>query len=87
MADADFHDAVYYRLQCISEATRNLLLVDPGIVERYAEIPWMRVRAIGNVIRHEYGEIESSAVWATISGSGLRNLVSVANRELVSLEP
>ncbi len=60
MADADFHEAVYYRLQCISEATRDLLLVDPGITERHAEIPWMRVRAIGNVFRHEYGEIESS---------------------------
>jgi hypothetical protein len=44
MADADFHDAVYYRLQCISEATRNLLLIDPSIVERYTEIPWVRVR-------------------------------------------
>jgi uncharacterized protein with HEPN domain len=62
----------------------NLLLVDPEIVERCAEIPWLRVRAIGNVIRHEYGEIESSAVWATISGSGLRDLVSVAKRELES---
>jgi hypothetical protein len=49
MADADFHDAAYYRLQCISEATRNLLLIDPSIVERYSEIPWVRVRAIGNI--------------------------------------
>jgi uncharacterized protein with HEPN domain len=32
------------------------------IVERYSEVPWVRVRAIGNLIRHEYGEIESSAV-------------------------
>jgi uncharacterized protein with HEPN domain len=56
------------------------------LVERYTEIPWVRVRAIGNVIRHEYGEIESSAVWATISGNGLCDLASVANRELESLE-
>jgi uncharacterized protein with HEPN domain len=88
IADANVHDAIYYRLQCISEATRKLLLIDPSLLLRYPESPCTRVRAIGNVIRHEYGEIETSAIWELIAckGDRLRDLLSVARRELKILD-
>lgn len=33
------------------------MLVDPGIVERYAKIPWVRGRAIGNVTSMERSRV------------------------------
>lgn len=46
----------------ISEAARFL----PNDVRtRYTEVPWRRIVGIGNVIRHDYDEIDDRVMWDT----------------------
>jgi uncharacterized protein with HEPN domain len=60
-------DLVIYRLQCVSEAAKNVLSFDPTIGERHAEIPWRNVRDIGNLLRHEYENVDAEVVWETVA--------------------
>ncbi|MCF3640064.1 DUF86 domain-containing protein [Rhizobium sp. TRM95111] len=61
-------------LETVSEACRHipddLLLLAP-------DIPWKKIRGIGNVLRHEYHRIADDVIWrlsSTISGlSGRRS--------------
>ena len=32
---------------------------------RYTEVPWRRIVGIGNVIRHDYDEIDDRVMWDT----------------------
>lgn len=47
-------------LEIISEASRH---VPDAMQARHPEIPWHKVRAIGNVLRHEYGRVEDDVLW------------------------
>ena len=86
LSNRNLRDMVYYRVQCVSEAVKNVLLLDASIVERYPHIEWRKVRDIGNVFRHEYGNIEAAAIWNTITGDQLPSLIAVAKSELTRLE-
>ena len=61
--DAKTANAAERCLEWISEAARKLgdLAEDlcPGI-------PWPRVRAMGNLLRHEYDAVDLARVWLTI---------------------
>lgn len=35
LSDRNLRDMVYYRVQCVSEAVKNVLLLDLSIVDRY----------------------------------------------------
>lgn len=69
MSFADFeHDpktvkAVLYNLAIIGEAAGQLL---PEVESLYPEIPWVDMRAIRNVIIHEYFRVNLSITWETI---------------------
>jgi uncharacterized protein with HEPN domain len=54
--------ATQHALLIISEAVRNL---PADLKARRPEIPWNRIRALGNFLRHEYGEIETRASGAS----------------------
>ncbi len=84
--DADVRDLVVYRLQCVSEATKNVLAFDPSIAERHPLIPWRDVRDIGNPLRHEYENVDSEIVWETVTSGELRALIAVAREELAKLD-
>jgi uncharacterized protein with HEPN domain len=84
--DADLRDLVIYRLQCVSEATKNVLSFDPTIGERHPEIPWRNVRDIGNLLRHEYENVDVEVIWETVTSGELRALVNVAQSELAKLD-
>ena len=84
--DADLRDLVIYRLQCVSEATKNALAFDPTIGDRYPEIPWRDVRDIGNLLRHDYENVDAEVVWETVTSGELRALVTVAQSELAKLD-
>ena len=86
VADADVCDLTYYRLLCVSEAVRNVLQVDPAIVERQPHIPWTAIRALGNILRHEYGGIDPSTIWRTFERGDLAVLIAAAQLELLRLE-
>lgn len=50
-------------LEIISEASRHLpdeaLAIAP-------EIPWKQIRAIGNILRHQYHAVANDIVWAVV---------------------
>jgi uncharacterized protein with HEPN domain len=84
--DADLHDLIYFRLLRVSEAVRNVLLLEPDIEGRQPAIPWPRIRAIGNVLRHEYGDLDPSLLWQTFARGQIHDLIRVAQDELSRLD-
>jgi uncharacterized protein with HEPN domain len=61
--DPKCQDAVERCLLRISEAARKL----EGIVDPIApDQPWSDVRAVGNVLRHEYDAVDPVVIWQII---------------------
>lgn len=86
ITDRDVRHIVYYRVQCVSEAVKNVLAIDPEVASRAPEIPWARVKTIGNIFRHEYGDVEAAVIWRTVTGKDLPALIAVARRELERID-
>jgi uncharacterized protein with HEPN domain len=75
--DQQCQDAVERCLLRISEAARKL----EGVVEAIApDQPWSDIRAVGNVLRHEYDDIDPAIIWRIVSHdlSSLRQAVEKA---------
>lgn len=51
-------------LEIISEAVRHL---PDDLLASRPEIAWADVRAIGNLIRHEYWRVDPDIVWAVVA--------------------
>jgi uncharacterized protein with HEPN domain len=47
-------------IEIISEASRA---IPDNLARRRPEIPWARVRGIGNVLRHEYSGLSDRIIW------------------------
>ncbi len=55
--------AVQRALEIISEACRHI----PDDLLTFApEIPWKKIRGIGNILRHEYHRIADDVVWVVV---------------------
>ena len=52
--------AVQRALEIISEAARRL---PEEILTRHPQLEWRKIKAIGNVLRHEYHRISDKIVW------------------------
>lgn len=64
VADMKTRDAVLSRLLRISEAARKL----GDQAERLLpDQPWVHIRAFGNVLRHQYDEIDLNEVWRIVN--------------------
>ena len=50
-------------IEIISEASRRL---PDELKARHAEIPWPRIAAIGNVLRHEYESVSAPIIWKLV---------------------
>ncbi len=50
-------------IEIISEASRA---IPDELAHRRPEIPWPRVRGIGNVLRHEYSGLSDRIVWNVV---------------------
>jgi uncharacterized protein with HEPN domain len=50
-------------IEIISEASRHL---GNELKARYPEIPWPKVAAIGNVLRHEYERVAYDVLWRLV---------------------
>lgn len=68
-------------LEIISEASRH---IPDDVQAQFPEIPWPRVRAIGNVLRHEYGRVEDALLW-TLTQDSLPALKVAMTRILAEL--
>lgn len=51
-------------VQIISEAAKVL---PPDYLARYPEAPWSAIIGIGNILRHEYQEIDDRRLWDIIT--------------------
>ena len=47
-------------IEIISEASRHVPL---EVKDRHPQIPWKKVAGIGNVLRHDYGQIAAPLIW------------------------
>ena len=55
--------AVQRGIEIISEASRHL---PEEVMALRPEVPWPRIRAIGNVIRHEYQGLSDKIIWGVV---------------------
>lgn len=51
-------------VQIVSEAARTL---PSDLLERHPEAPWSAIIGIGNILRHEYQEIDDRRLWDIVS--------------------
>jgi uncharacterized protein with HEPN domain len=63
-ADAKTVKAVLYDLAVIGEASRSLL---PDILDVYPDLPWEEMRAMRNLVIHEYFRVNIRIAWTTIN--------------------
>ena len=62
-ADRKLRWSVERGIEIISEASRH---VPDDLKARHPAVPWPKVAAIGNVLRHEYMDVAPDIVWAVI---------------------
>lgn len=55
-------DAVVRELEIIGEAARNL---SDSFVNRHRQMPWSKIKAMRNVLIHEYFGVNLKVVWDT----------------------
>jgi uncharacterized protein with HEPN domain len=62
--DAKTRRAVERDIEIISEASRHLTVEDE---RNHPGIPWHKVRATGNVFRHQYESVDLDIVWSILT--------------------
>ena len=62
-ADDRTIDAVLRNLEVIGEAAGH---IPPEVIDRSREIPWDKMRALRNIVAHEYFGVKLPIVWETI---------------------
>jgi uncharacterized protein with HEPN domain len=62
LADEGLREMIERNIARIFEAAR---FVPNDVRTRYTEVPWRRIVGIGNVIRHDYDEIDDRVMWDT----------------------
>jgi uncharacterized protein with HEPN domain len=74
-------DAVIRCLEVISEASRRL---SEATKTRHPDIPWAKIAAIGNILRHEYQSVSADLIWnvAETNIPDLRRAVEQIKAEL-----
>lgn len=50
-------------IEIISEAVRHL---PAELLERHPDIEWIKIKAIGNILRHEYHRIAPKIIWDAV---------------------
>ena len=81
LADEGLREMIERNIARISEAARH---IPAGIRAKHASIPWRQVVGIGNVVRHDYDEIDDLVMWTTATERlvPLKGAVEVMLRDL-----
>jgi uncharacterized protein with HEPN domain len=68
-------------IQIISEASRA---IPDQLTSARPEIPWSRVRGIGNVLRHDYASISDPIIWKVVTDElpPLKKAIEAINNQL-----
>jgi uncharacterized protein with HEPN domain len=70
-------------LEIVSEAARH---IPAELTLRHDEIPWGSIRGIGNILRHEYGDVDDVVIWQTAT-KAIPDLKIVVTAMIVALKP
>jgi uncharacterized protein with HEPN domain len=54
------------------------------VPEQHPDVPWSQVRAIANILRHQYDRIDMEIVWDTVTMGDLQSLMDAVSQELSS---
>ena len=68
-------------LLIVSEASKALPL---DLLNQYPEVDWVAVRALGNVLRHDYQSVDDATLWEIVSRK-LPELAPVVRRMIEEL--
>lgn len=68
-------------IEIISEAARRL---PDSLLQDHPDIPWRKIKAIGNILRHEYHAIQDEVIW-DVAQSRLQPLQTAIDAMLVKL--
>ena len=69
-------------IQIISEASRHLT---QEMKSQFPQIPWRKVADIGNVLRHDYGNVAAPILWK-LAQDDLPVLEQVCRKALASMQ-
>ncbi len=56
--------AVQRALEIISEACRH---IPDELLVSAPDVPWKKIRGIGNILRHEYHKIADDVIWSVVT--------------------
>lgn len=59
-------DAVVRNIEIIGEAVNHINRVAPGFIGRHPELPWAEMRAMRNVVIHQYFSVDLKILWTTV---------------------
>lgn len=84
--DRFFRFGVERAIEIISEASRR---IPESAKLKYPEIPWPNIKAIGNIIRHEYESVEPEILWDVLSChlDPLAKAVRQMKRDVITNKP
>ena len=63
LTDSKSSDAVLRNLEVIGEAAR---LVPEEVTARHDKVPWADMRAMRNIVAHEYDRVNLHTIWDTL---------------------
>jgi uncharacterized protein with HEPN domain len=79
-------DAVVRNIEVIGEAVNNIQRTAPDFIRQHPELPWAQMRAMRNVMIHEYFFVDLGTVWTTVKDD-LPKLKQQVDRLLIDLKP
>jgi uncharacterized protein with HEPN domain len=82
LADKKTFDAVCRNLTVIGEAARQ---IPEEIGSRFPDVPWAEMRAIRNILTHEYDRVDAGVVWDTLRND-LPPLIPMLEQILINNE-
>jgi uncharacterized protein with HEPN domain len=59
-------DAVVRNIEIIGEAVNKINSIAPEFIDQHPQLPWAQIRAMRNVVIHEYFFVDLKVVWTTI---------------------
>lgn len=66
LTDTKTQMAVSMALVILGESVARITKVNPHIADEHPEIPWMKIKAMRNLVAHNYFELEFELVWKTV---------------------
>lgn len=88
--DQRTQDAVVRNIEIIGEAVSKLQKSAPDFIDSHPDIPWAKIRAMRNLVIHEYFFLDLKVVWSTVKNElpKLRDQVEalLAQRRRVGLD-